>query len=164
MRASPCCSQVLGFSQLVAMADAVHGWPCGGFGYVHAAGSSGVVGQEIPSAWPLIFLLLLTNAQACSVGYPSCWGHVIQAGSIVHIAVCVLLLVFVLTGLKLTPGCLTAIPLPPRSSEVRIPCNYCHSHPNGMCDLISGISCILECFPGLDELFMLMMLSCRWIW
>lgn len=50
MRASPCCSQVLGFSQLVAVADAVHGWPWDGFGCVHAAGSSGVVGQEIPSA------------------------------------------------------------------------------------------------------------------
>lgn len=55
-------------------------------------------------------------------------------------------------------------PTASRTSEVHIPCNYCHSHPNGMCDLISGISCILECFPGLDELFMLMMLSCRWIW
>lgn len=72
---------------------------CDGFGYVHTVGSSGFAGQEIP--WDLIFLLLLTNAQDCNRD-SSFLGQVILSGSIIHVAVSVLLLIFVLTGLKLT--------------------------------------------------------------
>lgn len=91
-----------------------------GFGMSILQAILGFVGWEIPSAWALIFLLLPTTVQVCSkassVGYPTFLGCIIQSGSIIHVAVSVSLLVFVLTGLKPTLGCLTATPLPSRSS------------------------------------------------
>lgn len=142
-----------------------------GFGYVHTAGSSGFVGLEIPSAWAFIFLLLLTTVQACSracsVGYPGFLGHTIQSGSIIHVAVSVSLLAFVLTGLKLTLGCLTAIPLPPRTSlrcisHVTMETTATPIQMGGVTWFHTSVAS--QCFPELDELLMLIMLSCSWIW
>lgn len=81
-----------------------------GFGYVFTAGTSAL--WNILSALALVYLILLTTVKACnrasSVGYSGFSGHIIQSGSINLVAIC-FSLVFVLTRLKLTLGCLPAL-------------------------------------------------------